>query len=206
MEKKEQIEKRISEKMQSYYSYILSKEDCDSLSEDIADTMEEQKYNRCIREWLNGKNVFTEIEVNGFSLKALAESLDEEHPNIPIAALLLCLEENALDGGEADDSMEDVPERGLYRGISGLAAEWCVADERVIISGEPCSMAVYSEGKWFFFMDEQDSGLLRECQLWQILLLNPLLTFPLAASPYADNTAIVRQDDGSYLIIDGRGK
>lgn len=181
----EGLQARIARRLEEYYSEILTGRDCQDLAEDIVSVMEEEQFRKPVIEWLNGKVECTEIEVNGFSMREIAEALNKERPNIPIATLLLYLEANQPDP---------------YRAIAAVAGEVCAADRRLIEDGLPCSIAVRSEGEWFFFLEEEQGvEWLREYQLWQILLLNPRLTLQVAYE-HPDGTALVLEEDGSYRI------
>lgn len=178
---------RIARRLEEDYGELLTEKDCWDLAEDIGLVMEEERFKRPVTEWLNGKLEYTDVVVNGFSLVEVAHSLNEERPNIPVAALLLYLEENQPDP---------------YRAIAAVAGQPCVADRRLIEDGLPCGFAVRSEEEWFFFLEEEQAAeWLREYQLWQILLLNPRLTLQ-TAYDHPDGTALVLQEDGSYLIAD----
>ena len=107
------MEKEIIEKMYNYYNWLLSKKDCEDLVEDIMEAIKKEKYSKLIKEWLNDEQEYTDIEVNSFSLVEIAEELDEENPNIPIAILLCYLAES------------DSPE---YQCILPIASEICLAD------------------------------------------------------------------------------
>lgn len=186
----EGMQARIARRLEENYSEILTGKDCQDLAEDIESVMGEERFRKPVIEWLHGKAECTEVEVNGFSLRETAKALNEERPNIPVAALLLYLEANQPDP---------------YRAIAAVAGEVCVADRRLIENGLPCSIAVRSEGEWFFFLEEeQGSEWLREYQLWQILLLNPRLTLQVAYE-HPDGTALVLEEDGSYRIIGVEG-
>lgn len=186
----ERLQTRIARRLEEDYSEILTGKDCRDLAEDIESVMEEERFRKPVIEWLNGKVECTEVVVNGFSLREVAEALNGGRPNIPIAALLLYLEANQPDP---------------YRAIAAVAGEVCVADRRLIEDGIPCSIAVRSGGEWFFFLEEeQGSEWLREYQLWQILLLNPRLTLQIAYE-HPDGTVLVLEEDGSYRITDIEG-
>lgn len=179
-------QEQLAEKMFRKYGYLLTYDICTGLAEDIIELTAREsglKYRRPLLEWLHGKRVFTDIQCNGFSLLELALWLDRDCPNIPVAALLLMLEE---DGGE-------------YRAISAVAGEWCVADLRVI-AGQICTVARKSGGTWFFMLEDTSSESLREYQTWQVLVLNPALTLQLAYE-HPDGTAIFLEENGVYVIV-----
>lgn len=183
------IQEQLAKKMFRKYSYLLTYDICTGLAEDIIDLSAREnglKYRRPLLEWLHGKRVFTDIQCNGFSLLELAVWLDEDCPNIPVASLLLMLEE---DGGE-------------YRAISAVAGEWCVADPKVI-AGQICTVAGKSSGTWYFMLEDTSSEALREYQTWQVLVLNPALTLQLAYE-HPDGTAIFLDENGVYVIVPPR--
>jgi len=180
------VQEQFAERMFGKYGSILTYDICDGLAEDIIELADEesgQKYRRPLLEWLHGKRVFTDIECNGFSLVELAVWLDEECPNIPVASLLLMLEE----------------EGGIYRAISAVAGEWCVADPRVI-EGQVCTTIGKYNGTWFFMLEDTSPDALREYQTWQVLVLNPALTVQ-AAYEHPDGTTIFLDEDGVYVIV-----
>lgn len=180
------VQEQLAEKMFRKYGYLLTSDICTGLAEDIIELSVREsglKYRRPLLEWLHGKRVFTDIQCNGFSLLELALWLDGDCPNIPVAALLLMLEE---DGGE-------------YRAISAVAGEWCIADSRVI-AGQMCTVAGKSDGTWFFMLEDTSPESLREYQTWQVLVLNPALTLQLAYE-HPDGTAIFLDEDGVYVIV-----
>lgn len=179
-------QEQLAERMFLKYGHILTYNICVGLAEDIIELASEEsgkKYSRPLLEWLHGKRVFTEIECNGFSLVDVAVWLDADCPNIPIAALLLMLEE---EGNE-------------YRAISAVAGEWCVADPRVI-EGQTCTAVRKDNDTWFFMLKDTSSEDLREYQTWQVLVLNPLLTIQVAYE-HPDGTAIFLDEDGVYVIV-----
>ena len=180
------MEKNIAEKMYIYYNSLLSKKDCEDLAEDIMEAAKEEKYNKILNEWLNDNSKYNDIEIKGFSIVEIAKKLDREHPNIPIAILLCYLAENNL------------PE---YQCILAIADEMCLADYKLIEEGKICQTAIFNDGGWYFFSDNTNADDLRECQKWQILLLNPLLA-PQIVYEHKNNTSICLQDDGRYLIME----
>ena len=181
--------KKLIEKMYDSYSNILNKTDCIDLSEDIVTAINENSmFVTPLQEWLNGKKVFTDIQVNGFSLVNLAKRLNNINPNIPIAILILWLE-----------SKENV----VYHGLAAVADYYCLANPRIIL-GEGCKYAIFTDEIWHFMLDNQDSIELKEYQAWQILLLNPTLILQVAYE-HPNNTALVLQNDGSYLIVTFEG-
>lgn len=179
-------QEQLAERMFLKYSDILTYNICIGLAEDIIELASGEsgkKYQRPLLEWLHGKRAFTDIECNGFLLVELATWLDENSPNIPIASLLLMLEE---EGGE-------------YRAISAVAGEWCVADPR-IIEGQACTVAGRDCGTWFFMLENTSSEVLREYQTWQVLVLNPALTIQVAYE-HPDGTTIFLDENGVYIIV-----
>ena len=136
------MEKEIIEKMYNYYNWLLSKKDCEDLVEDIMEAIKKEKYSKLIKEWLNDEQEYTDIEVNSFSLVEIAEELDEENPNIPIAILLCYLAES------------DSPE---YQCILPIASEICLADYKLIEEGKVCQTAILKDGEWYLFSDETNS-------------------------------------------------
>lgn len=179
-------QEQLAERMFRKYNYILTYDICTGLAEDIIELASGKsgwKYRRPLLEWLHGKRAFTDIICNGFSLVELAAWLDRDSPNIPVAALLLMLEE---EGGE-------------YRAISAVAGEWCVADPRVI-EGQICTTAGKNDGTWFFMLEDTSPEALREYQTWQVLALNPVLTIQVAYE-HPDGTTMFLDEDGVYIIV-----
>lgn len=175
---------RLSERMFSKYSYILDMDDCYDLAEDVLTACDEKpQFMLILKEWMNGKTKFHDYIFNDFSLIELACRLDEKTPNIPIAILIFYLE----------DKVESE-----YRALTVVAHQKCVCD-RLLLKGELCKFAIKDDGIWYFMNDNQNSDNLRECQMWQILLLNPGLIIQMTYD-YRDGTAIILQEDFSYLI------
>lgn len=181
---------KLADKMFLKYQYILTHQDCIDLAEDILNLVSEEngyKYQKPLLEWLHGKLLFTDIVYNGFSLVNLAKWLDADCPNIPIAALLLMLEE----------------EGGKYRAISAVAGEWCVADPR-IVQGEVCTTVGKYNGAWYFMLEDSSPDNLQEYQCWQVLLLNPALTIQVAYE-HPDGTMMFLDENGVYTIVPPKG-
>ena len=177
----ERLQTRIARRLEEDYSEILTGKDCRDLAEDIESVMEEERFRKPVIEWLNGKVECTEVVVNGFPLREVAEALNGGRPNSPSAALLLYLEANQPDP---------------YRAIAAVAGEVCVADRRLIEDGIPCSIAVRSGGEWFFFLEEeQGSEWLRQYQLWQILLWSRSLTLQISIA-HPEGRDLVPERDG----------
>ena len=175
---------KLIEKMYDYYHYCLEKKDCQDLAEDILNiTNETSMFNITLQEWINGKRTFTDVEVNGFSLVELAYRLDNKNPNIPIATIILWLE-----------NKEDLS----YHGLAAVAEYYCLVNPQIIL-GEQCKYAVYKDEIWYFMLDNQKSDELKECQAWQVLLLNPRLILQVAYEQ-PNNTSLTLLEDGSYLI------
>jgi len=179
------VNKKLIEKMYDNYNYCLDKKDCIDLADDIISIVNESNmFSVPLQEWLNGKRIFTDVSINGFSLVELASRLDSNNPNIPIAILILWLE-----------SKEDM----IYHGLAAVADYYCVANPQIIL-GSRCEYAIFKDETWFFMLDNQNEDNLKEYQAWQILLLNPTLILQVAYE-HANNTSLVLQDDGSYLIV-----
>ncbi len=179
------LQTKLAEKMYQKYKNILDQHDCFDLAEDILLACSANAdYAIPLREWLNGKTIFCDYVVHGFSLVDLAYRLDPKNPNIPVAILILFLEKQ---------------ENNNYRGLSAIAEQICICDS-VLLKGQPCKYAIKEEGEWYFLLSDQRNVQLKECQMWQVLLLNPLLILQVAYE-HPDNTAIVLQDNGNYLII-----
>ena len=84
-------------------------------------------------------------------------------------------------------------------GVVAKVADYvCVANPKIVL-GTKCEYAVYSDGTWYFMLSDQNDDELREYQAWQILLLNPTLILQVAYE-HKNNTALILQDDDSYLI------
>lgn len=179
------MEDEIAKKMYLYYNELLSEKDCKDLAEDIIEATKEEKYNKLINEWLNDEENYSDISIKGFSLLEVARKLDNVHPNIPIAVLLGYLAET--------NSIE-------FQVILSIASNICIADYKLIENGLTCEKAVLNDGNWFLFSNNTTSDSLIECQMWQVLILNPLLA-PQLSYKHNNNTAILLQDDGSYLIV-----
>lgn len=180
---------RLVEKMYDKYSRYLSKRDCKDLTEDIINMVGRYgEFKTPLLEWLNGKRGFTDVVVNGFSLLELAYSLDDIFPNIPVAILIL--------GLEKDSSF-------VYHGLAAIAGDNCLANPRIIL-GERCEYAIYKDNIWSFMLKNQTVEELRMYQLWQVLLLNPGLIVQVAYD-HKDETALILQENGSYLVLMNEG-
>lgn len=136
-----------------------------------------------LKEWMNGKKCFHDYILNDFSLVELACRLDEKNPNIPVAILIFYLEENC---------------DYKYRALTVVADAICVCDYH-LLKGELCKYAIKDDGVWYFLNDNQKTENMQECQMWQVLLLNPGLIIQMTYD-YADGTTIILQEDYSYLI------
>lgn len=179
------LQKKLAEKMHQKYKYILDWDDCFDLAEDILSACAvNADYAVPLKEWMNGKTFFHDYEVHDFPLVDLAYRLDQKNPNIPISILILSLEKQ---------------EGSNYRGLPAIAEQICVCDP-ILLKGQLCKYAIKEEGDWYFLLTNQKDVKLKKCQMWQVLLLNPYLILQVAYD-HPDNTAIVLQDDGSYLII-----
>lgn len=179
------LQPKLTEKMYQKYGKILKREDCYDLAEDILSACNEHKdYEVSLKEWMNGKKFFRDYMVHDFSLVELASRLDSTHPNIPVAILILYLEEQ---------------ENSEYRGLPAIAERKCVCDIE-LLNGQPCKYAIKKDNIWYFFLTDKKDANLKECQMWQILLLNPKLILQ-SAYDHPDNTALILQEDGGYLIV-----
>lgn len=175
---------KLAERMYSNYNYILDMKDCYDLAEDILTACDEKpQFMVLLKEWMNGKTKFHDYVLHDFSLIELACRLDEKTPNIPIAILIFYLEDTA---------------ESEYRALTVVAHQQCVCD-RCLLKGELCKFAIKDEDVWYFLNDNQNSNDLRECQMWQVLLLNPKLIIQMTYD-HRDGTAMILQDDFSYLI------
>lgn len=181
---------KLAERMYSKYKYILSMDDCYDLAEDILQACEQDPaFMIPLKEWMNGKTRFHDYIVNGFSLVDLACKLDERAPNIPIAILVFYLEENA---------------ESKYRALTVVAHQNCVCDKN-LLKGEPCRFAIKDDGVWYFMNYDQTAENLTECQMWQVLFLNPGLIIQMTYD-HDNGTAIILQEDDSYLIENEAGR
>lgn len=179
------MENEIAKKMYLYYHELLSERDVKDLAEDIIEATKEEKYSRLINEWLNDEKNYSDVLVKGFSLVDVARKLNDVHPNIPIAVLLGYLAET--------NSIE-------FQVILSIASNKCIADYKLIENGLVCEKAILNDGNWFLFSNNTTRDDLIECQMWQILILNPLLA-PQLSYEHNNNTAILLQNDGNYLIV-----
>lgn len=179
------LQSELAERMYRKYKDILEIDDCFDLAEDIlAVCASDTDLFVPLKEWMNGKTFFHDYKVHDFHLVELATRLNPKYPNIPIAILLLYLE-----GQEERE----------YRGLPAIAGRICVCDTD-ILKGNLCKYAIKEDGNWYFFLTDQNNVHLKECQMWQVLLLNPHLILQVAYD-HPDNTALILQDDGSYLIV-----
>lgn len=175
---------KIAERMYSKYSSILEFEDCYDLAEDILEACSKKaEFLVPLKEWMNGKTKFQDYILNGFSMVELAFRLNEKTPNIPIDILIFYLEENV---------------ENTYRALSVVADQICVCD-KILLTGSQCKYAIKDEGMWYFLDNDPKTENLKECQMWQVLLLNLGLIAQMTYE-HTDGTAIILQDDESYLI------
>lgn len=175
---------KLIERMFDKYNYCLKKIDCEDLSDDLISIVNESNiFLTPLQEWINGKRVFTDVRINDFSLVELAFKLDSTNPNIPIAVLVLWLESQ---------------ENAAYHGLAAVAEYDCVANPQIILWAK-CEVAIFSDEKWFFMLNDQEDDELKKYQAWQILLLNPTLIIQVAYE-HPNNTSLILQNDGSYLI------
>ena len=179
------LQRKLAEKMYQKYKNLMDQDGCFELAEDILwACANNTSYAVSLKEWLNGKTFFHDYEVHDFSLVDLAYRLDPQNPNIPVSILILSLERQ---------------EESSYRGLPAVADQMCVCDI-ALLKGQLCKYAIKEAGNWYFLLKNKTDLQLKKCQMWQVLLLNPHLILPIAYD-HPDNTAIVLQDDGSYLII-----
>lgn len=177
-------QEKLVERMYSKYKYALDMEDCYDIAEDILQACEENPLLMIsLKEWMNGKTRFRDYIVNGFSLVDLAYRLDEKTPNVPVAILIIYLEETA-----------DTE----YRALTVIAHQNCVCDKH-LLKGELCKFAIRDDDVWYFLNIDQKVDDLRECQMWQVLLLNPRLIIQMTYE-YDNGTTLILQEDNSYLI------
>ena len=87
----------------------------------------------------------------------------------------------------------------VSRGLPAIAEQRCVCDP-ALLKGQPCRYAIKEAGDWYFLLTNQKGIQFKQCQMWQVLLLNPHLILQVAYD-HPDNTALILQDDGSYLIV-----
>lgn len=175
---------KLADRMYSKYNTLLEKEDCYDLSEDILEACSKKpEYMVSLKEWINGKTRYHDYILNGFSLVDLACRLDEKTPNIPIAILIFWLEETA---------------ESQYRALTVVAHQYCVCDKG-LLRGTLCKFAIKKNGQWFFMDFDQQEDTLKECQMWQVLLLNPGLIIQMTYD-YGDSVVISLLEDGHYLI------
>lgn len=175
---------KLVSKMFEKYGHILKLEDCEDLADDIIDvTNSSNEFYAPLLEWLSGSHTFSDVIINDFPLDELAFKLDNVNPNIPVAILILWM--------SGQDNV-------FFHGLPAIASIPCIANPEIIL-GSQCKYAIFSGNKWFFMLDDQGSNNLKEYQTWQVLLLNPNL-IPQVAYEHENNTALILQDDGSYLI------
>ena len=179
------LQVKLTEKVYQKYGNALNMDDCSDLAEDILYACNANTdYEVPLKEWMNGKNYFHDYAVHDFSLVELASRLNPKHPNIPVAILILYLEGQEYSG---------------YRGLSAIADQGCICDSE-LLNGQPCKYAIKEDGNWYFLLTDKRNVILKECQMWQVLLLNPKLILQ-AAYDHPDNTALILQEDGGYLIV-----
>lgn len=181
-------------KMLQHYEDIFSKVTVEQFVKDIASLLDiGSKYRKSIKEWLNGKCNITDVTVksldgNSFwSLVEIAKELDDEIPNIPVAALLMSLYE------EFPVTLSEV---------LSVCGEICWCDESIITSESPkCVFAYLDEEyeQWFFLGEDSNEENLKCHQLWQVLLqisdLAPIIVFNHVAG-----TTLELLDDGKFLV------
>ena len=194
--------------MKLYYGNLYSEESIEMLLRDIDSLMDsESKYRKSIKEWMNGKSEITDVtletletlelkkgsydeeqEFEEWSLCAIAKTLDERHPNIPVAALLLSLYE------EYPVTLSE---------IIPIASIPCYADERIVLSDNPvCDIASLDQEaeEWFFLMTDTESAQVHEYQMWQVLTQVASLA-PIICMNHELGTCVEMWEDGCYHII-----
>lgn len=184
----------LTEKMSEHYSNIFSPYAIEIFVKDVSQLLDINSiYRKSIKEWLNGKNSITDVtmqcldKTSYWSLNEIAQELDYETPNIPVAAFLLSL-------------YKDFPK--TLSEIISVCGEICWCDENIIVSDNPkCSFAYLDEEyeQWFFMQDKSNEEDLKCHQLWQVLLQVPNLA-PIVILEHKTGTILELQEDGKYLI------
>lgn len=184
----------LTDKILQHYGDIFSEVTVEQFANDINSLLNiGSKYRQGIKEWLNGKCNITDVTVtsldgNSFwSLVEVAEELDSEIPNIPVAAFLMSLYE------EFPVTLSEV---------LSVCGEICWCDESIITSESPECVFAYLDKEyeqWFFLGGNSNEENLKCHQLWQVLLQIPDLA-PIIVLDHLAGTTLELMDDGKYLI------
>lgn len=182
------------QKVLFHYSDIFSYDSAMMFAEDISPLLDlSSKYRRPIKEWINGKATITEVSLDcldgqsTWSLNEIAQRLDHNKPNVPVAALLLSL-------------YEEFPV--TISEILSVCDEYCWCDEKIIISSMPeCSFAYLDNEyeQWFFLNDKSNTESLKLHQLWQVLLQIMDLA-PIISMEWDIGTTIEKHEDEKYYV------
>ncbi|MBR1912461.1 MAG: hypothetical protein IJ828_08925 [Treponema sp.] len=187
--------KNLIEKMLMHYGEIFSPESAESFVNELSPLLQpNSKYRRPIKEWMNGKTEIIDItlpcldNISSWSLVQIAQKLDQNTPNIPVAAFLLSLYE------EFPITLSE---------ILSVCEEFCWCDESIICADKPeCSFAYLDEEyeQWFFLNDSSSTDNLKSHQLWQVLLQMSIFA-PIIMLEHELGTTVELYDDGKYYII-----
>ena len=198
-------EKDVHSQLHNRYSYMDSVY-CDIVCEELfsleSNFASDETYSgpltKLLRAWLLGRTSYGNMDVlirlpsretEPWSVVELAEELDTNYPNIPVAIMLLDLAMQAPLLGSA---------------IMSKAGEFCLADHRLSPEvGEECVYAELSETEemWYFFAEQHENEPTDVSirQLWQVLLSESLMA-PLIAFDHPLGTVILKETDGSYTV------
>lgn len=185
---------RFELKLNEQYGQYMNQNYCEAFCSEIK-SLVDTKYWKSLKEWKNGRINITDViipklsaEEGQWSLIEVATRLCEDYPNIPVAAFLLFLaEENPITLGA----------------ILSIAEEFCWADPAFIEQDNTectCAFLNEEEGQWVFLADDTDPTVLREYQIWQVLLQIPVLAV-LISYDHSLGTAIELWNDGIYHVI-----
>lgn len=193
----QQILRQMEEKLLNCYGDIMSPEYCSVLTEELAPLITENtKYRSPLVSWCLGQNIQKDIIISindgmEWSLKELAETLDNNIFDIPAAVLLFSLAEQAP---------------LTFEHIFSVAEKLCFADKRLFNDDSPeCTLAVFDDSVWFFFIEENnDDSLMKKYQLWQVLLQCPELA-EIVNDDTNENGVFAELINGRYEVFyDGR--
>lgn len=185
---------KLMELLSEHYGRYMDETFCGYMCDEILRLMDGTRYSESLKQWMHGIIDINEkivIKINGkeaWSLLKVAESLDEDFPNIPAAAVLLNLAE------EYPLTMST---------ILSVAAKECDADYRMTIDENiPCTAAILDTETrlWTFFAEDSKPEYFRPFQMWQVLLNQDTLA-PLISYDHELGTRIELWNDGRYHII-----
>ncbi len=167
---------------------------CEWLAEEVLRLERVELLKAPVREWLNQYTEFTDVTIStldgesSWSLVEIAVELDEDDPDIPVAALLFNLYEEAP---------------VIFSAIFPICGEMCAADYRLFQENSPQLLGLILDEQteeWTFVAENSKPEWMQEYQIWLPLLSFPSLA-PLLVMDHELGTAIQQEEDGVWYVV-----